>query len=103
MNLDLQTLKDAWSEFIKGHILNTVIDPVVAFVGTMLGAVKSLRRVTPVKLSPERIQSIQKTNIDLMTVARPIMEDIYQYIERSNTAILLVNSAGYILDMEGDP
>ncbi len=104
MNLDLQTLKDAWSEFIKGHILNTVIDPVVANSWERCWArLNPLRRVTPVKLSPERIQSIQKTNVDLMTVARPIMEDIYQYIERSDTAILLVNSAGYILDMEGDP
>ncbi len=104
MNLDLQTLKNAWSEFIKGHVLNTVIDPVVANSWERCWArLNPLRRVTPVKLSPERILSIQKTNGELMAVARPIMEDIYQYIERSDTAILLVNSAGYVLDLLGDP
>ena len=104
MNLDLQTLKNAWSEFIKGHVLNPMLDPVVANSWERCWArLNPLRRVTPAKLNPERIQSIQKTNTDLMAIARPIMEDIYQYIEWSDSAVVLVNSAGYVLDLLGDP
>ena len=41
-------------------------------------------------------------SFDLISVARPILEDIHQYVENSATAILLVNNAGYILDLMGD-
>ena len=104
MNLDLEIFQNAWNEFITGHKLNTLIDPVVANSWERCWArLNPLRQITPIKLSPERIVSIQKTNTDLMTVARPIMEDIYQYIERSDTAVVLMNSAGYVLDLLGDP
>ncbi|HNB54891.1 MAG TPA: sigma 54-interacting transcriptional regulator, partial [Anaerolineales bacterium] len=62
-----------------------------------------MRKVTPVKLSAERIASTQKTHGELIAIARPIMEDIYQFIERSDSAVVLVNGAGYVLDMLGDP
>ena len=104
MNLDLPTFKSAWSEFIKRHVLSPLIDPVVAKSWERCWArLNPLRQVTPVRLSAERIQAIQKTSAELVVVGRPIMEDIYQYIEWSDTALLLVNSAGYVLDMLGDP
>ena len=54
------------------------------------------------KLSPEHFLATQISNFDLISVARPIMEDIYQYIENTDTAMLLVNGAGYVLDLLGD-
>jgi len=53
-------------------------------------------------LSSEHFITTQVASFDLISIARPIMEDAYQYIERSNTVILLVNGAGYVLDLLGD-
>lgn len=53
-------------------------------------------------LSSEHFISAQIASFDLISIARPIMEDAYQYIEHSNTVILLVNGAGYVLELVGD-
>lgn len=102
--IDLNAIYQAWNEFITSHAVNSAIDPVVANSWERCWArLNPLRQITPVKLSPERIQSMRKTNADLIAVARPIMEDMYQFVERSDTAVVLVNSAGYVLDLLGDP
>jgi transcriptional regulator of acetoin/glycerol metabolism len=63
MNLDLDTLRNAWSEFVTGHVLSSVIDPVVANSWERCWArLNPLHKTTPVKLSAERILSIQKTH-----------------------------------------
>ncbi len=54
------------------------------------------------RLSEGHFLSVQVTNFDLVSIARPIMEDIYQFIERSSSVVVLVNRAGYILDLLGD-
>jgi transcriptional activator for dhaKLM operon len=54
------------------------------------------------KLSPKNLLAVQSTNFGLISLARPIMEDIHQFIENTNTVIILVNSAGYVLDLLGD-
>src|ERR1044072_9224609 len=37
-----------------------------------------------------------------MAVARPVIEDVYQCVQNSGTAILLTNSIGCVLDLVGD-
>jgi transcriptional regulator of acetoin/glycerol metabolism len=54
------------------------------------------------KLSNKHLLSAQVANFELLSIARPIIEDIYQYIEGSDSALLICNSAGYALDMLGD-
>ncbi len=54
------------------------------------------------KLNPTHLLATQVSSFDLLTIARPVMEDIYQYIEGSDSAVVLVNSAAYILDLLGD-
>jgi transcriptional activator for dhaKLM operon len=103
MYLDLQAIQEAWKEFITGHTLQPEVDPVVANSWQRCWPrLNPFRGISPVRLTEDRILSIQKTNVEWIAFARPIMEDIHQYIETSNTAVLLVNSAGYVLDIFGD-
>ncbi|MEA3440611.1 MAG: sigma 54-interacting transcriptional regulator [Chloroflexota bacterium] len=57
----------------------------------------------PIKLSPEHMLSAQVAKFDFISISRPILEDIHQFIEGSTSAVILVNSACYILDMVSDP
>ncbi|MCB9135013.1 MAG: sigma 54-interacting transcriptional regulator [Anaerolineales bacterium] len=103
MFIDLEAIYNAWQNFINEHTLSTEIDPVVANSWERCWPrLNPFREITPLRLSDERILSIQKTNVEWLTFARPIMEDIHQYIETSNTVVLLLNSAGYVLDILGD-
>ncbi|HLF88827.1 MAG TPA: sigma 54-interacting transcriptional regulator [Anaerolineales bacterium] len=103
MYLDLEAIRNAWDEFVTGRTLSPGIDPVVANSWRRCWPrLNPQREITPVRLTEDRILSIQKTNAEWMTFARPIMEDIHQYIETSDTVVLLVNSAGYVLDILGD-
>jgi len=60
-------------------------------------------RSEPVKrLSNNHLLASQVVSFDLMSIARPIMEDIYQFVENSGCAIVFVNSAAAVLDYCGD-
>lgn len=103
MYVDLEAIQNAWLKFINTHTLSPEIDPVVANSWARCWPrLNPYREIIPMRLSEDRILSIQKTNAEWVALARPIMEDIHQYIETSNTVILLVNSAGYVLDIFGD-
>ena len=54
------------------------------------------------RLSTKHLLTAQVANFELLSIARPIIEDIYQYIEDSDTALMICSSAGYVLDMIGD-
>lgn len=93
----------AWYRYISQHTIHPDLDPLIA---------DSWRRCSPrldprknisvKKLSPEHLLAAQATHFDIISIARPVMEDIHQFVENSNTVVLLVNSTGYILDCLGD-
>ncbi len=59
----------------------------------------------PLRLRPLKenyLLTAQVSHFDLLSIARPIMEDIYQFIENTRSNVILVNSAGYVLDAVGD-
>jgi len=101
---DLDLIQRAWRNFIIHGEIPKDLDPTI---------INSWRRSTPrlnpwnqailKKLQPANLSEARKANARLVSIARPIMEDIYQYTEGSNTATLLLNGGGYILDMCGDP
>lgn len=95
--------RPAWEHFISAHEIKPEVPSLVA---------RSWKRCWPrldprqpvslARLGDQHFLSVQVTNFDLLSIARPIMEDIHQFVERSNSAIALSNRAGYILDMLGD-
>lgn len=103
MYVDLEAIHNAWLKFINTHILSPEIDPVVANSWERCWPrLNPYREIIPGRLSDDRISSTLKTNVEWVTIARPIMEDIHQYIETSDTVVLLINNAGYVLDICGD-
>lgn len=54
------------------------------------------------RLSPASLQPVRRAHSALTNVAAPLIEDIHQYVEGSDCAIVLATSAGCVLDYVGD-
>ncbi|MEZ4647140.1 MAG: sigma 54-interacting transcriptional regulator, partial [Chloroflexota bacterium] len=60
------------------------------------------QRPRQVSLQAPSFQATLKAHADVMMLARPFLEDIYQFMEGSYCAIVFTDGAGCILDMQGD-
>ena len=98
---DDQMLK-AWSEFIEGKEIHPDVPQQIAS-----SWLRSRLRLNPYQdvrlqqLSSYHLLAAQVSNFEMISIARPVMEDIFQYLEHPNTAIVYVNNAGYILEILG--
>ncbi|MBE2222692.1 MAG: PTS-dependent dihydroxyacetone kinase operon transcriptional regulator DhaR [Anaerolineae bacterium] len=100
-------LKQFWFSFMKtGRVAptgNLEPDPEV---------VRSWQRCAPrldprqpprrVTMKAQAMQTILKTHEELMMMARPFLEDIYQFLEGAYCGIIITDGAGCILEVEGD-
>jgi transcriptional activator for dhaKLM operon len=55
------------------------------------------------RLSQASLQPVRRAHAAVTAVAAPLIEDIHQYVEGSDCAIILATSAGCVLDYVGDP
>ena len=100
---ELEQLRIAWHEFVHHNVILPYVNHQVADSWQ-----RCRLRLNPFQhqhinpLSADNLLATQVASFNLISVARPVLEDIYQYIEHSNTAIILTNGAGYILDVLGD-
>ena len=53
--------------------------------------------------SDNALQSTLKQHTTLRDIARPIMEDIYEFLEDCHVALVLTDSSGCLLEMLGEP
>ncbi|MFO7681654.1 MAG: dihydroxyacetone kinase operon transcriptional regulator DhaR [Chloroflexota bacterium] len=67
--------------------------------GPRLDPRQSPRLVT---LRPQAMHTILKTHENLVTLSRPFLEDLYQFLEGAYCAIVITDSAGCVLDIEGN-
>jgi transcriptional activator for dhaKLM operon len=102
-SLDLDRLKQRWSQFTQTGQLPGDLDPLVA---------AAWQRCAP-RLNPHRTPQWTALNDEvlaltlrhrqaLVAVARPILEDLYQHIESLGVVLATVDSAGCLLDSLGD-
>ncbi len=104
ISLDSQQQLAAWRAFIEQQeIMPGVNYPIINSWKRCWGRLDPFKNVHLKQLSAEHTLASQIASFDMISIARPIMEDIYQFIERSDTVVVLVNSAGIILDVLGDP
>ena len=106
-NIPHETIERIWQAFTETGRISAedalLMDPAV---------VRSWRRCVyrfnpiansrPSPISPNALTSIMRGQQELITVATPFIEDIFQYTERSDYAILLADGAGCILVTGGD-
>ena len=103
---DIARLKGTWELFTStGKISDDAgLNPLVAASWTRC----SLRMNPNGSLnwdyaSDNTLKSTLKQHITLRNIARPIMEDIYEFMEGSHTALILTDSTGCLLEMIGEP
>ena len=103
-----ETLVNAWRAFMENgreeEIEASGLDPAV---------VRSWRRCVyrfnpqarprPAAISRNALYSIIRAQQDLITIATPFIEDIYQFTEGSRYAVALADGAGCLLIIGGDP
>jgi transcriptional regulator of acetoin/glycerol metabolism len=99
-----QQREEAWLAFINRREILTTVDARIGASWRRCSAyLIPMDVIKPQKIDANLFTSMQIANFDLISVARPVMEDIYQYLEQTHTAIVLANSACYILELLGDP
>lgn len=100
---DLDRLKQAWAQYTTTGVLAADLGPLV---------VQSWQRCAP-RLNPNAAPQWSALNEDvfaltlrqrqnLIAIARPILEDVYQFLETSGLMLVLVDSTTCLLDWVGD-
>lgn len=96
-------LYENWLSFVQRHQLNSGVEPFVAHSWMRCYPhLNPLQPLRPSRLSPGLLEAAD-SNASIRTVGRRVMEDIYEHLEGTNTALMLVNGLGYIIDILGDP
>jgi transcriptional regulator of acetoin/glycerol metabolism len=98
-----QSMLEAWKQFTANQQLDPIVPPVIATSWRRSwGRVNPIRTVEFTRMGRDHLLASQTASFDLMAIARPVMEDVYQCVRDSGTAIVLTNSVGCILDVLGD-
>lgn len=99
----VRLLQAQWEHFTLYGVLPAGIDPFV-MTSWRRCAPRLNASAAPVlkQLSEDGLERELRRNAVLRVIARPIMEDIYQYTESARSAILLLGSTLCILDTVGD-
>jgi transcriptional regulator of acetoin/glycerol metabolism len=93
-----------WRSFVEQGVLDPQVDPLVAMSWR-----RSLPRHNPYtggalpRLSDDALQARRVRQFDLIAIARPFMEDIYQCVEQSGYVVLLLDATACVLEVLGDP
>lgn len=105
--IQTELLEQAWRSFVDGgrvaESAEDLLDPAI---------LRSWHRCAPrldprarprlTNLKAEALERVLVTHFDLIAIARPIMEDIHQFAEESNFAVLLTDGTACILEALGD-
>ncbi|MDX1416954.1 MAG: dihydroxyacetone kinase operon transcriptional regulator DhaR [Candidatus Promineifilaceae bacterium] len=105
--IDLDGLARIWHAFVSKGKINrqqeAQLDPTV--LQSWRRCMPRLNPLANPRLSPARgssLESVLRAQADLISICTPIIEDIHQFIEGSNSAILLSDGSGCILAVGGD-
>ena len=98
-----RAMREAWKSFTTNQQLEPIVPPLIASSWQRCwGRVNPNNPLEFTHMGPDYMLASQTASFDLMAIARPVMEDVYQCVQNSGTAILLTNSIGCVLDLVGD-
>jgi transcriptional regulator of acetoin/glycerol metabolism len=98
-----QAMLEAWKRFITDRQLDPVVPPhIAASWMRSRGHVNPNTTVEFTLMGKDHLLASQTASFDIIAIARPVMEDIYQCVQKSGTVIILTNNVGCILDLVGD-
>lgn len=102
--MEIGQTQRAWKMFtVDGSIMPEVPPMVATSWQRCYGRLNPTQKLQFNKLNPDTLLATQVASFNLISIARPILEDIYQNIKPDDVAIILLNGAGYILDMLAQP
>lgn len=94
---------EAWKNFLTHQQLDPIVPPLIAASWRRSrGHVNPTNPVEFTRMGKDHLLASQTASFGLIAIARPVMEDIYQCVQKSGTAIILTNNVGCILDCIGD-
>lgn len=100
---EIESAQIAWNNYVNYHSIPSSLPFIIAASWQRCRLrLNPFQSILINQLSPDHLLATQVASFELISFARPVMEDIYQYIEGSNTAVVLVNGAGYLLNILGD-
>lgn len=104
---EVQAAYRAWKEFLT---LGTVVDPpcvrpeiLESWKRSRAYGVDAFQQSEPFVLSREELRVRREEKADLLTVATPFMERLYQFVSGSHFVVVLVDEEGFVLKVIGDP
>jgi transcriptional regulator of acetoin/glycerol metabolism len=101
--MDIDTLTEIWAKFIYEDYMDPRVQPPV---GGRLAEMQGGRRKSPGRARPrvgdDVFASIRAANKTLIETALPIMQSVFEIVERSHFLLVLTDSVGYILEYIGD-
>lgn len=103
-SLDLACLRQAWMRFIESGQMPPEIDPLVAVAWQ-----RCAPRLNPyappqwISLKEEVLALTLRQLEGVLGIARPILEDVYQFIEGAGVMLAFVDSTACLLESLGDP
>ncbi|MDX1613155.1 MAG: dihydroxyacetone kinase operon transcriptional regulator DhaR [Candidatus Promineifilaceae bacterium] len=105
--VDPQALEQAWRSYVEqGELAPTVaatFDPAVLQSWRRCALRLDPRaRPRPIKAGEQALESLVRAQSNLITVATPLMEDIHQFSEGSECAIMLADGTACVLALLGD-
>src|ERR1044071_9969610 len=87
-----RAMKKAWKQFTTDQRLDPVVPPLIAASWQRSwGKVNPNNPVEFTRMGSDYMLASQTASFDLIAIARPVMEDIYQCVQDSGTAILLTD------------
>lgn len=102
--IDFHSLYARWRQFVEGGPLDTQTDSLVGMSWR-----RCVRKNNPYtagdlpRLSVASLQSLRINLFNLIAIARPTMEDIYQLVESSGYVVVLLDASACVLEVLGDP
>ncbi len=102
---DRQELKAAWTQFVQNGIVDLpALDPAVVRSWRYCrdAGLEPYVLPQPKRYSTEVLEQRRQDRFDLIAIARPFMEDIYQFAGESDMIVYLADEGLCILDWLGD-
>ena len=105
--IEFGILRNYWRQFVEGGRVSEIdtfrLDPaVLRSWQRCLPRIDARMRPRPNNIKGNALNTLLRSQSELMTVAIPFMEDMHQFMEGSDSAILLTDGAGCVMAIEGD-
>ena len=100
---DLRKLEEIWAKFVYEGEMDPSVQPAVAEGWRRCRAAG----VNPIggigrRVDDEVFRSIREANAELIDVAMPIMQSVFDIVRRTGFLMVLTDSVGYVLETMGD-